>query len=220
MLQGKKKHVIQDNLDIIRLIGIDNKDPKMEFYFSKEDEKKAKEKLTKLKVKSHIIVHPGSGSLDKTKFPAKLWPLERYSEIVDYLQENYKTKILMTGSENERKLNNKIIGLTKGKDVLNFAGLFNLGELAYIISESKLIICPNTSIVHFASIYNTPLVELEGFGRMYQWSPWRKDKNYVVLHHNEKCTGCNAIECRKKDNECMKAISVEEVKDAVRKLLN
>jgi len=55
--------------------------------------------------------------------------------------------------------------------------------------------------------------------RPWQWFPLRKDKNYNTLYHNEVCTECNGFSCRKKTIECMKAISVKEVKKAIKKLL-
>ena len=219
-LSLKRQHVIEGCLDIIRQIGINNKNPKMEFYFSKKDEKKAKEKLKKLKIKDYVVIHPGFGGAGKIKYPAKLWPLERYAKIVDFIIKNYKINVLITGSKKEKKFADKIIEKIENKGgVINVGGLFNLEELAYIISKTKLIIAPNTSVVHFASVFNSPLIELDGVGRPYQWKPWRKDKNYKILFHDEVCTGCNGTECRKKTTECMKAINVEEVEKAIRQFL-
>lgn len=220
MLQGKRKPIVEDNLDIIRLIGIDNENPKIKFYTSKKEEENVRKKLKKLKVKEYIIIHPGFGRMNDVKNPTRLWPIERYAKVIDYLSKKYPYDILIEGSKNEKEINEKVLKLTKEKNkIINVTGLFNLEELGYLISKSKLVICPNTSIVHFASVYETPLVELEGFGRKYQWVPLMKDKNYKILHHNEVCTGCNEMDCRKKNNECMKAITVEEVIKSINQIL-
>lgn len=216
----KKQHVIEDNLDIIRQIGIDNKNPKIEFYLSEKEKRRAQKKLNKLKIKDYVIIHPGFRGAGKLKYPAKLWPLEKYVKIINFISENYKVKILLTGSEEQREFINKITKKVKnGKTVLNAAGIFDIEELAYVISKSRLIIAPNTGAVHFASLSNTPLIELEGVGRPWQWYPLRQDKNYKILYHPEVCTGCNGVECRKKTIECMEAISVGEVENTIRELL-
>jgi len=216
----KKQHVVEDNLDIIKQIGINNKNPNIEFYTSKKEEQEAEKKLKKNKIKDYVIIHPGASCIIKVKYPVKLWPLERYSKVIDFILKNYKVNVLITGSEKEKEFADKIKKKVKENErVINFCGSLELEELAHIISKSKLIIAPNTSVSHFASVYKTPFIELDGVGRPWQWFPWRKDKNYSTLYHNEVCTGCNGFSCRKKTIECMKAISVNEVKRSIKELL-
>lgn len=216
----KKQHVVEDNLDVIRLIGIENKKPKIEFYFSDKDKKRVEERLKKLKIKKYFIIHPGFAKMHECKFPTRLWPVERYAQIIDYLSEKYNYKILMTGTKEEEKLSEKIVRLVKDKSNVEIvAGEFTIAEFAYLIHKSKLIISPGTSAIHFASAFNTKTIELIGKERFYQWHPWMPKENYIVIEKSNICRGCNEMECRKKTTECLKAITAWDVKEAINKLL-
>ncbi len=217
-----KKSPVEQELDMIRMIGIDNENPKIEFYISKEEERNAKEKLQKIKVRDYVIVHPGFGLPTKYKYPSRLWPLERYAKVVDYIVEKYKLKVLLTGGEDERFLTKEIIknvGNRNRDKVITTSGLFSFGELGYVVSKSKLLIVPDTSLAHLACAFDTKIIELEGIGDPKRYRPLTSKENCKVLFHPEVCTECGKPYCRRKTMECMKAISVEEVTKTVDELL-
>jgi len=223
----KKKHVVEKNLDIIRQIGLENKNPKMEFDVSKKDEKSSLKKLKSLKVKNYAIVHPGFGFSTKYAYPAKFWPYERYAKIIDFLIESRNLDVLLTGNKEEIIFSEKIIRYVKNKDRVRITnGMFNFGELGLILKKTKLLISTSTGVLHLAESFNIPILELAGKGTMYylknnkflyEWAPLVD--NFKLLYHVEKCTGCNMMGCRKKTIECMNAITVEEVKQAITSLL-
>ncbi len=216
----KNKHIVQKYLDIIRLIGIDNKNPKIEFYTSHEKEQNAREKLKKLNIKNYIIIHPGFGFATKYKYPSRLWSLDRYTEVINHLTERYDVKIILTGNRNDTLFAEEIIKNVKNKEkVIITTGLLDFGELATIIKYAKLIIEPSTSVGHIAAAVQTPVISLIGKGNPHEWHPWINKKKYKVLYHKEVCTGCDLMNCRKKTIECMSAISVKEVINAAEKLL-
>lgn len=220
LLQLKKQHVVKENLNIIRKIGIINKNPQIEYYISEKEKASAKEKLKKLKVRKYVIIHPGFGKINSSKYPTRLWPLERYASLIDYISEIYGYKVILTGTKDEKEISEKIKQNVKNKkSAIIAAGKFNLEEFAYIISKSELLISPGTSAVHFASAFNTKIIELIGKEHYYRWHPWASKENYVVLSKDNVCRGCNEMECRKKTTECLTSINVEEVKNVIKKLL-
>ena len=219
MIDLRKRHAIQSNLDIIRTIGLDNKNPKMEFYLSKEDMEKSQKLLKKLNVKDYAILHPGSSSYTKLKYPSRLWPPERFAEVADYLIKKHNLKILITGSPDERSIGDDIIKLIKNKEkVINIAGKLSIRETASILPKSKLLVIPSTGIAHIATALDAKMVHLSGPDG-HHWHPWITGDNCIALQHNEVCTGCEKIYCRKKTIECMKAITVSEVINAAESLL-
>lgn len=216
-----KEHVVEEVLNLSRQIGIGNKNPRIETYVTKKEKQSVKNKLKKFKVEDYVIVHPGFGSSTKYKYPSRLWPLERYAKVADYLIEKYNFKILLTGGEDERKFSEEILKNAKNKNkVFITNGLFNFNELAFTVSKAKLVIAPGTSVIHIATAFNTPTIELIGKEDLSVWHPWMDKKRYITLSHQEVCTGCNLLECKKKTIECMKAISAEEVINASEELLN
>ena len=215
-----KKHAVQKNLDMIRQIGIHNKNPKIEVYVSDKEKKKVKNILKKLKVKDYIIVHPGFGFSTKHKYPSRLWPLDRYVKVIDHLVQNYKVKILLTGSADEKIFADEIKKKVKNKEqVIIASGLFNLREFITIINFAKLVIESSTSAGHIAIGLQTPLISLMGRGNLYEWGPLGEKDKTKYFFHPEVCTSCNLDYCEKEDNECLKAITTEEVINAAEELL-
>ena len=217
------KNVVEKYLDIIKQIGINNPDPRTEIYLSDREKNNLKNKLRKLKIKDFIIVHPGFKSILEYEYPSRLWPLERYAEVIDYLIEKYKIKILLTGSRNEEPVSNKIKSLVKKenkKNVIICAKKFGFRESFVLIDFAKLIIEPSTGAGHcIATPLKTPVIDLMGKMDVHEWRPWGDKDKIRYFFHNEVCTGCNLEFCRKKTIECLKAITVKEVINAADELL-
>jgi heptosyltransferase I len=220
ILYLRKNHAIQTNLDVIRLIGIDNTNPKIDFYLSKKEEEDAEILIKKFRLKDYIVVHPGFSFSTKFEYPSRVWSFERYAEVIDSLCEKYKVKVLLSGSEEERSFSEKIVSHLKNKDnAIIINGMTSINVLAAIVSKSKLLIAPSTGIVHLATAFNTKIIQLSGSELVEIWYPSASEKNCKVLFHPEVCTECDKNYCRKKTQECMKSIEVKEVLDAADLLL-
>ncbi|MEM2956110.1 MAG: glycosyltransferase family 9 protein [Candidatus Pacearchaeota archaeon] len=218
MLDLRRKHAVECNLDIIRTIGIDNKNPKLEFYLSKEDEQRGKKIISKLKLSKYVIIHPGF-SFSNIKYPSRWWPPERYAAVADYLIKKRKMKVLLTGNNEEKKFSEDIKKFAKHKkDILITNGRLSLSELAYLIKKAGLIIAPSTGVIHLASALGTNIIQISGKDDQVLWTPFSKSAK--VIFHPEVCTECDKVYCRKRTQECMKAITSEEVIKAIDSLLD
>ena len=207
-----KKHAIEKNLNMIKQIGIYNENPKIEIYISDKEKKSIKKFLKKKKIKDYVIVHPGFGFSTKHKYPSRLWPLDRYAKVIDYIVKNYGVKVLLTGSADEKIFAEEIKKKVKNKnEVIIASGLFDLIESSFLISKARLLIGPSTSVIHIATAFDTPLVLLGGEELQEVWYPRMTKKKYKVLFHPEVCTECDKDYCKKKTIECMNAITTEEV---------
>lgn len=217
----KKKHIVQKYLDILRLLNIDDKNPKIEFYFSKKEKETAKKLIKKFNLKDYIIVHPGFSFSQNHKYPSRLWSFKKYAEVIDYLTSKYKIKVLLTGNKEERIFSERIFKNVKNKkDVIITNGILDYRQFAVLVKSASLVIGPGTSIIHLATAFDTPIVELVGKENLYEWHPWTEDKNYRAILHQESCTGCDNNYCSKKTIECMNSISSKEVIDASKYFLN
>jgi heptosyltransferase-2 len=216
----KEKHVTERFLDIIKQIGIDNNVPNLEIYLSDKEKKDLKKMLVKLKTKNFIVVHPGFSSAVKYQHPSRLWPLDRYAEVIDYLIERYKVKVFLTGNKDEKIINTEIKNKVRNKkEVIISNDFFDIRGFFALISESRLVISSGVPI-HIAAAFNIPTIALEGKSNPKEWHPWNPKRNYKWFYHPEVCTGCEKEYCRKKNQECMKAITVKEVVNAADELLN
>jgi ADP-heptose:LPS heptosyltransferase len=220
MLDFRKKHAVHCNLDVIRTIGIDNKNPELELHVPDIYSKKINNLLKQLKIKDFVIIHQGSSFLGKLKYPSRLWPLDRYAKVADFISKNYNVKILITGAPGETPFTNELIKQIKDKrNVIDLSEKLNLGDMMALVSRAKLLIAPSTGIAHIAAALGTPMVHLSGPDG-YHWQPWAKKGKCIAIQHLEVCTGCNTIICRKKNTECLKAITVSDVTQAAKHFLD
>ena len=206
------KHTVMKNLEIIKNICKIPNNPSLEFYINDEDKISAQNILKQSKIKDYIIVHPGFGKYHEYPFPSRLWPLDRYSKIIDIMIEKYDTKVIITGTKEELEIATKIYELIDKKNsVLILNGKINYGELAYIVKNSRLVISTSTSIIHLASCFDCRVLELGGKELVCEWKPWMDINKYKLIIHDEVCTQCNLLNCRKKTIECLNAITINEV---------
>ena len=180
--KGLNQHSIISNLDMIKLIGIENKEPRIEFYYTKSDEKKVNLFLKKNDIKKYVILHPGFGGKNKNKSYSRYWPEEVYANICNYLSKKNK-KIIITGINEEKETAEKIILLSKSKNIINTCGMFSLQELAALVKKADLVVAPDTSIVHIASTCGTRVVDLIGDSNPVLWHPWMEKEKYRIIRH-------------------------------------
>ena len=210
------KHKIEDNLDVLKLININNiKDKSPEAHASKKAEIAVKSILKKNKIsdKDFIIV------LHTVSWTHPTWFKERFAELADKLIKKYKAKIIFVGTEKEKQFNEEIISQMKNKS-LNFAGKTSIQELFALIKVANLVVGIDSASTNIAAAFKTPVVALFGAGDKTIWHPY--SENSISIQKNEVCTACMKSECKYKNErnlECMNAITVEEVLSAVEKLV-
>ncbi len=216
-LKFNGKHAVESNMMILGLIKIDDKDPKLEANPSKKAVKKVEEFLKKNKMKNFAIIHPGYGKFKEGKHVSRRWSEKRYAEVADQLIKRFSLKVLITGTQDEESLAKSIYdGAKNKKDIYVGTGKFDIDELLALLTKTKILIAPDTSIIHMASACETKVVDLMSRSPPSQWRPWMKSDNYRVLYHpaNERGDPCDD-----EDQSCILAITTEEVMKAISELL-
>ena len=142
----------------------------------------------------------------------KDWEVEKYREIIRRLHEN-NCAVAMTGVIEQFELIHK-----EFPNVANLAGKMNLRETAELIEQCDLQISGCTALLHVSSTTKTPSVAIYGPTLPEQWAP---KKNCTVITHRFNCSPCYNMPGRDicKDNKCIQDISVDEVWNAVKKIL-
>ncbi len=211
----KLKHKIEDNLDVLKLININNiEDKSPEAYVSKEADLWAKQKFKEHKInsKDFIVV------FSVVSWTHPTWFKERFAELADKLIEDYKAKIIFLGTDKEKNFIEEIKISMKNKS-LDLAGKTSIQELFSLIKRANLVIGIDSASTNIAAALSKPVIALFGAGDKTIWQPY--NKNSISIQKEEVCTACMKSECKWKDErnlECMKAISVEDVLNAVEKL--
>lgn len=202
----KLKHKIDDNLDVVKTISVFSNDKSLKLFVDSKVDKKIKSKLKG----KYVVIH--AAPAHKTHE----WFQDRFAELADKIIKKYKVKIVFTGSEKDLVYNKEIVSAMKN-DAYIFTG--SIKEFFSVIKNSELVISVDTSAMHIAAGFDRKIISLFGAGNPLIWKPYCK--NSFVIFKKNKCVSCMKHKCKfkgKRYMECMKAITVEDVMNSVKKL--
>ncbi len=216
------RHKLKQEIEIVKLAGL--KIGNTLKGFNKINNEKVDSLLKKNKIKDFAIIHPSGRNfadiLKQGKIPNLAWPFERFSEIADYLAENYGYDVIISGSKEEKFIGDILINKCKNKKkVINFSGKLNIEELASLVSRAKLVLSVDTATAHISEFFDVKTVTLFGPTFLEEVRPYGSKDKFISICHPEKC-----IQDRRKGychgdrNICMESISVAEVKKAINNL--
>lgn len=161
-----------------------------------------------------VLIHPGCGANGRLRE----WDEENFAKVVDYIQDKYSRKVVLTGSSEEISTVKKVFEHAK-HNFVNLAGKTELKELFAIIDRAGLVICGNTGIMHAAAALKKPLIAIHGPTDPRRWGP--RNDNSIVVRKDLACSPClylgSEYGCTEK--KCLKEISDRMVFDAVDKFL-
>lgn len=206
---AKWQHKIFDNLDVLKTIGINIENPKLELHVNPKARKSIQEKLRKYKITTKdkiLVIH--TAPQHKTHH----WLPERFAELSDALSKKYK--IIFTGTEKDIPFVNNIFYKIHN-NAINFAGFTTLSEYIALIERADLVISVDTGVMHIAAALKKPTIALFGAGDPNIWRPY--SENSIVIYKNDACTSCMKHRCSNKNQlECMKTITVKDILEAIR----
>jgi heptosyltransferase-2 len=218
-----KQHCMQTFLDLVQKVGASYKDNKLvKLNYSINDKSIIDKFLKNKKIweKDYLIgIAPGAAESAKSR----MWPSEKYSELINTLLRTKKNKIILIGNEEEKTLIDKIIKNLKNKNrVLNTAGLFDLKAVFYLIEKCNLFVGNDAGPMHIAAAQGTKTVGLFGPNLPVRFGPY--GKNNKVIYKGDNCQYSPCINVHKgqvpdclyaknsKDyQKCMKNINVDDV---------
>jgi ADP-heptose:LPS heptosyltransferase/GT2 family glycosyltransferase len=179
-----KKHEVQANLELVGLLGAKTADTSLGLKVCKN-----------LPGRDLIAVHPF------TSDAVKQWPVERFKELIARLAKLNKGKVVVIG----KKEYGDCFDDFSAEGVIDLVGKTNLTQLAYFLSECKLLISCDSGPVHLARCVGTPVVALfrnDMVGKTPErWGPWGRGN--IVIQAGS-----------------LEAISVDEVERAAMNIVN
>jgi len=206
-IASEPKRMVDHLLDLVELAGGKRKGCEPEVFLNDAEIARAVEALAEKGVSSDeaiVAIHPGA------HYPSQRWPAERFGELARRVLGQLEAKVILLGGRDEKGL----LGTVKngaGKDLSIFS-CENIRELAALLSRCDLLVCNNSGPMHIASALKIPTVSLIGPTVTPLWLPY--GKNNAVINKAFFCSPCNRAIC--KDHQCMEAITVDEVFEAVR----
>jgi lipopolysaccharide heptosyltransferase I len=151
------------------------------------------------------VIHPTA------RWESKKWAPDRFAKIADWLMEEKKMPVLFIGGRGEREEIDRLLSTMKHPAV-NVAGKTGLLESAELIRRGRFFLCNDSGPMHLAAAVGTPVFALFGPTNPAKVGPY--GAGHTVLQKKIDCLGCGRDRCAR-GNECMNAISVEEVQQAI-----
>ncbi|MBU1045281.1 MAG: lipopolysaccharide heptosyltransferase II [Candidatus Omnitrophica bacterium] len=149
------------------------------------------------------------------RWETKSWDIESYAKLADRLSNKYHARIVFTGTANDRMKIKQIIALTSCKPI-NAAGKTSIVELAALIKRCSVFVSVDSAPLHISAAVNTPFVALFGPTDPVRHLPY--SEKFVLIWKDLECGPCYSAKCFRKS--CMRDITIDEVFEAVCKLLN
>lgn len=205
--EWKQKPMVEQNLELLKPLGITAKNAKLELFLSPEEKNNAKQLIKKLKLdnqKKTIAIHPG------TSDPIRQWPLDRFNSLIKKIQRRYNVLVV----DDDAKRGKQVCKNTKA---VNLSGKLSLRAFFSLIGEMNALIGLESLSVHAAAALNIPILDIHSSTTKSQvMGPYTKKK--IVLQKKTRCQHCSKTCCP--HNKGIHKIKVEEVIQGLKRLLH
>ncbi len=213
-------HEMEKNADLLSALGITSVDRICRTVISAKEEQFVETFIREnhLTGKDILVVSPGA------RKALKLWPLERFSELTLWLLDSYpRGVVIFVGGAGEARISQVLDQTWNGNArVFNLIGKTNLLQTFALLKRSRLVITHDGPVSHMASELNVPTAVLFGPTDVERFKPLREGIKIVFKPY--ACSPCLLKICclthSASKAECMEAISVEDMKEAVGSFLN
>jgi len=201
---SEKEHVIEKNLKLLSLLGIDERNYEFPLSFPGELSEKVRKILDDLGYapqKSLVLLNVGAA------WETKRWPAGRWIELIGRIGDGGIFPVMLWGSETEQELAKQVSQATGVPVVPSLT----LQEVMALIRVGSVLVSGDTFALQAACALDRPVVGMFGPTTPTRNGPFR-DQDRVVFHELE-CSHCYKRTCSRLD--CLEKITPEEVAEAV-----
>lgn len=163
-----------------------------------------------------VGVHPSS------VWPTKCWPEENYAKLITRMEKELGLTAILIGGPKDLEVSEQVARLSDGHPI-NFATKTSLTELMALMKHLKLFVTNDSGPMHIATAFGVPTLAIFG--------PTTKELGFFPYGEGHRVVEVKDLPCRpcalhggKKcplgHFKCMKDITVDEVFDNVKEMLN
>lgn len=190
------KSMVEYYLDLIRLMGLEPSNRRIEFFLREDHPILAETFLQKLGIQAElpfIAVVPGGGESWGHDARLKRWPVRHFSSLIQKFLEPNRVigAILILGSKNERNLANELIRELNQNSIFNLCGETSIPTAAYLLKKSLFLIANDSGLVHLAHALEVPVVSIFGPVDPQVYGPYPQTKKEIVItNRGPACRPC------------------------------
>jgi heptosyltransferase-2 len=215
------KHEVEHNLDVVRFLGGDVTDARLELWLDQQDRSFAARLFAEQAITPGdplVAFAPGA------RFGRKQWPIERFAELGRLLLAEYQPYLVVVGGPDDRPLGERLEA-ELGARVINVAGRTTLRQTAAVLERCCLTVSNDSGPMHLAAAAGSAVVEIAwhacgGSSRdpdsPARFHPWGVP--HVVVQPEHATDPC-LDSCESREPHCILGVKTSKVWAAVRGLL-
>lgn len=218
-------HEVKRSAALLDFLGIKPGDYSLELWLKEDDKKFSQGIIDKLGVtKGSLLVGIGLGAGE----PKRIWPVERFGELITWLVKEKKAKVVLLGSSVEiscgRNIQKYLSDDTKTR-VVDLIGKTSLRQAAALIGCCSFYIGNDTGLIHIAAAMKRPVIQLScwpvsadkhSYKSTERFGAWQVEN--IVLNPHDFMPPCIG-ECSATEAHCILGVSVQQVKAATERLI-
>ncbi len=160
--------------------------------------------------RSFAVLLVGSRWESKQWFPAQV---AGCGKVID---ERYGLDVVLLGAKGEERLAEQAMS-HPGFSATNLVGLTSLREALGIVTRARVVVGPDTGLMHIAAAVGTPVVSLWGATSPRRTGPYGFED--LIIQGRAACVPCYRRHCPI-GRVCMQSISVEEIAGKITQALS
>jgi heptosyltransferase-2 len=201
----RSKHIIDRNLELLRLIDVPVVDRMPTVVYCEKDAEAVEQILDRVKRGNKgkegdirewkwVVLHPYAGAKSKE------WSRDNFQKIINLLNDNGYT-VLLVGSRGDLGIFDKVADLR---------GKISLPQLACLIQKSGLFIGLDSGPANIAAALGVPSVIIcSGTNIPELWIP--RDSNVKLVYKDVDCKPCGLRRCNINRHKCMESVDIDDV---------
>lgn len=216
------RHQAELFLDLLRCEGIAVDDGRNECWTTEESVGRADALLAGI-----VAERPRVFLAPQSTDEHRLWPLERFAKIIDWLVADRGCDVFLCGGPADRPVHEALRGLVaagSSQRMHDYSAMLSLRDVGGLLARMDLCLGVDSGLNHIAAANGVPVVVLAGPTDPNRWHPWKITSEVVKAEPAQR----SGFRRRRLPDHAlpwnpepasMKAISVEHVQDAVDRLL-
>ena len=143
-----------------------------------------------------ILAHPYIVICPGASWGPRMWPVEKFAELIEQILSHYKANIFLCGGKDEHSICEELANKIGKERIVNLAGETSLVELTGLIRYAQLLIGNESSPVHIAAAVDTPSVCVLGGGHFGRFLPYQVEAVDTIpgpttIYEQLDCFKCN-----------------------------
>ncbi|NUO07483.1 MAG: glycosyltransferase family 9 protein [Candidatus Brocadia sp.] len=213
------RYILEQNLDLLSKIDVKTEDQDIHIQIPERGKVFLDTFLKKYTIPAEnffITVHPGA----KHDGQYRMWPLEKYSQLIRKIITRHKAIVILIGSKAETAIASVISSTVQSRNLINTAGQTTIPQMAALISNSNLFIGNDSGPLHIAIALKVPSLGIFSFTAPEQVIPVHQEHVITIKACNKPAyTHQPFLKFNQHDRKALEQISVQEVLEALDKFL-